>query len=1001
MTYNLLENAYLTTCPSGIGWGTLLTLTSSQLNDVRGGRAIIVPSGRYIALEAQFATDFLVNSVSMFLSSATSGQAQCTYNKIDGAFYSADGKYNYRTDYCTPVMTSSSTPSGVIISATSHYSNRYPYNAFNQTNISIADSWYINSIPSSAAPHTLMIEFLSPRRINRYAILSLNDASYNTTFPKTWTFEAHTGTTTPSITSSGGQGGWVILDTRSNEATSMPNAWSSYYNFDNISNYKCYRIRITASTGSALGIGEFKLVEAQSLNQYTKSAWSNIPWTWSGNQYSYSFNSPQGVGTLRFFYKNTSPEDVRVTFAADHILKIMASGNITPSGIDFISFTPTVAGPLLVDIKNEANCPAEPKFSVGYTGNFEIDRNIFVSTDYPISSGIAANWFGLDSTGFCVPENYDWERGLASGVRNYRRRLILDETQVSGIWTSPVLDLGDDPTWLYTYYAGEIAPLIEVKTSDTLPPPKAHFALIATENTHQNLMYKHKRIVFDDRGEIIESVICDSENNGNKIWRLADAVFAGKPLYYYGCVNNRGTAAFMCPGVATCGDMDPVQEATNADNWYNLCMCKLTSTSGWTTGTSISGMSWGSDKTVLYTRTLPVENYDGFFAGAIVTDMFVADYYHSKVYMSYHDGNNTRTTFPIVTFVDQTLGEDDRMDIQYDWANSGWWIYIGGSIQKIYKADVGSINAVKIYKGDYHMEGSNKVYDVVCNGYLYEKDFYAHEFTGLVGIPNKDFSGFWALTTSGVYLYQENYEYEVATIDERCELLHSDINNAMFTEIYCGCADSYGNLWAIDADQHRLIRVNIDRVLKGQEQPIDYDNTISGVMGVVPHPTNGIAYILVSDAGDYPGIDTLQMVSATQQNGSLPRCLCRIPGFASADHKYGTHFSGYVYPSISALANDDPYWGESLGGWVKYEIGKESLPRGRYKQFRITLTRPDLTTGSPQVERIRIPAAIALHPLDKDETRQVAIKTSFDRTDTRGEFSPELRIWWEDLGYNG
>jgi hypothetical protein len=980
-------------------------ISSQQRASIISEQPITVTSGNYIALESQFPQDYLVSSVEITPSPSVSGEVTCVYSASGILTYTSDGGSNTKTSYATWDMTSNTTPSGIVVSATSESSSSpgyYAYKALNQSNADYTDCWMSSVAPSVGTPQSLMVSFVSPagKKINKYALLSRNHNDVTIRgFPNAWTLEGHLGLTTPSIS---GTSGWVVLDTRTYSGDPGQNTWTSYYTFNNSVAYRHYRIRITARYFSPnyTCIGELKLVEGQADSLAFNEQWRTLSLTWDGAKRSALLSPPVSMQTLRLFYYSTTSGTTGLTFKVNHVDSVMTiSGADVPSGVDITRFSFSDTDPVIFNITNNSNVSAIPKVSLGYTGNYEIDRNIFISKDYPTSSGNDdAHWVGINSTGFMVPYRYDWTFGTFSGVDVYRRMLKLSDTTNTGTWYSPVIDTENNPACMYAYSLGNNNPTVEVKASDNAPP-RAHFALITTENTHQNLMYKHKRIVFDDNGNVVDRVECNSPLTGNKIWRTADYTFAGKPLSYYATVNNHGTAAFLCPGIAACGDLDPTQEAANSDYWYNLCTRSLTSTSGWNYGTTITGMNWSPTKTVLYTRTFPLENSNGFFATTILTDRVIADSYKVYVYLSYYDGATTRLSCPIVTIKDYVFGPDDYYDIQYDYANNGWWIYLGGEIQQIYKADVGSLNSVKTFTGGNAAQGNITAKDYDFSGYLYSLDS-DYNFKKLVEIPNNEFSGFWAFTASGIYLYEEDYTFGTAVLNQRCELNYSSINTTSFSELHCGSCDSLGNLWAVDIQQDRLVRVNINRVLKGIEQPIDYDNTVDGILGVVPHPTDSTAYVLISDSQDNPGLDVLRMVSAGQSVGALGKLLCEIPGFCSAPYKYGVHFTGRVYSGVHPVSSGDTMWGTGTGEWKPYLLG-QPLPRGRYKQLKITFSRSSTSVTSPHLQHIRIPDPLQLEPIDRLQKLPIAIKTTLDKTKTTGDYSAELRIWWGNEEYYG
>jgi len=92
-------------------------------------------------------------------------------------------------------------------------------------------------------------------------------------------------------------------------------------------------------------------------------------------------------------------------------------------------------------------------------------------------------------------------------------------------------------------------------------------------------------------------------------------------------------------------------------------------------------------------------------------------------------------------------------------------------------------------------------------------------------------------------------------------------------------------------------------------------------------------------------------------------------------------------------------WGLGTGGW--YTINNaDTLPRGDYTQFRLTLSRSNTDRTTPIIQKLRLPFPIELEPLDKNQTRQVAIKTVFNRAKTFGIFNTNLLVWWFDEEWN-
>lgn len=959
---------------------------------------ITLASGYYTGIELQSQAEFYCNKISLLTSSMVSGTIKVDYAKFVIDRVSSNGLYNNNTGYATPQMTYHDSPTGYLASASSEIAGYWPYEAFTQTNSVTGDCWQSsNTQMSGTAPHCLMFTFSGTvgKVINRYQILSRNDSnsSYRG-FPRDWVLQG----TSDSRAVAYSDLYWTTLDTQSSISDPGQNTWSSIFNFDNGQSYTKYRLRVTARNNQSTGVyytcvGELKLIEADQVYSYPVFQW--YPGSWSsisGTSIDKAINT--SMDRLRIFIGNLGTSSVTISG-----LSVWAEGDENVSLVGpspTLRYTFTDPGPLLIDIKNTHSGSVFPKVSLDYTGNYEVDRNIFFSADYPtVSDPSESTWEGLDSGGLLIPERYSWVTGTFSGTVVYRRSLQLADTSYSGTWLSPVIDTNYDPLNLYVYPLGSIYPKIEVRSSD-IPPSESVFMISTTENTHQNLMYKHKRVVVDSNGHVISRVECNSPQTGNKIWRMADYTFADKPLNYYGSVNSLGTASFLAPGYTTCGDIDAVQEALDQTKWYNLCMCSLSGTNLWNTGVVASGFEWGPTKSVLYTKTFPLENSEGVFFSAIVTSTSQEsdEKIRTRVNMGFYNHDRVMFTCPAITHFGVRLGPDDYYDVVEDYANSGWWAYLGGDIGKIYKMDVGSFNTIRVF-GAGNLENDDPSDDDEFYGYLYNLDI-ENDYRHIVSIPNPNFSGFWAFTSSGICLFKEEYTYETPSLDNVRQIYGSTIISGAFIDLFQGACDSFGNLWVVDLSAERLLRVNLSRTLNTNDpNPIDYDNMISGLISVYPHPTNESAYVFRSGSIQNPDQDTIFMVNAGQSPYSMPQFVCAVPGFLSSPFKECVSFTGATFSDLYRVVSTDPFWGTGKGGWTTVN-NKSALPRGRYTQFRLTLSRASLTRTTPQVQKVRMPKPLALEPLDKLQSRTIAVKTEFNKAKTFGIFNTNLRVWWFD-----
>jgi hypothetical protein len=967
---------------------------------------ITLTSGSHVGLEFQSQSEIKCSEISIDTSMTPSGYIKIDYAQFSGDILSSNGAYNNNTGYCTPKMIYHDEPANYAVRASSEVPGYWPYEAFTQTNTTEADCWKSANTTqmSGTAPQCLMFTFSGTgKAVNRYQMLSRNHSdAIQRGSPKDWVLQGSNDSRAVAYNDSY----WVSLDSRTGVSDPGQNAWTSIFNFDNATNYKSYRLRITARNNEWVAggavyvcVGEVKLIEADQIFSSPSFVWYPGDWSVSsGTRHSIPYNPSRSMDQIRLFFGNPTPTPVTVSGIS---ILIQGTDEITLSGsLSTLRYTFNDSGPLLLDIKNTGSGAAFPRLGMQYTGNYEVDRNIFFSSDYATDyDKEEADWVGLDSGGVLIPERYGWELGTLSGTVVYRHNLQLSDTSYSGSWVSPVFQVDDNPLQLYTYAQGNKYPRIEVKTSDT-KPAEAIFSIITTENTHEKLMYKHKRIVLDSNGYIVSRVECNSPQTGNKIWRMADYTFAGQPLNYYGAVNDRGTASFLAPGYTTCADIDPAQEALDITKWYNFCVCKLDDTSLWNTGVSVSGFEWGTTKSVLYTKTFPLENSDGFFFSAISTSTAQENTgkVRTRVNMGFYNNSRVMMAFPIITCYGHKLEPNDYYDVVEDYANSGWWIYLGGTIGKIYKADVGSFNTIRaLGMGDLTNDITSDDDDYY--GYLYYLDIES-DYKHIVSIPNPNFSGFWAFTTSGICLFKEEYTYEAPSLDNFRQIYESTIISGTFSELHQGACDTAGNLWVVDITQERLMRVNLQRTINPADpNPIDFDNNISGIINVFPHPTKELAYVLCSESLENPDQDTIHMVSAGQSPGAHSKFVCAVPGFLSSTYKRCSHLTGTTFDSYYRVRSTDMVWGLGTGGW--YTINNaDTLPRGDYTQFRLTLSRSNTDRTTPIIQKLRLPFPIELEPLDKNQTRQVAIKTVFNRAKTFGIFNTNLLVWWFDEEWN-
>lgn len=148
-------------------------------------------------------------------------------------------------DNLIPAMTSATTPSGVATSSGDYSSTYAKWKAFDHLN-GATNSW----MGPTGTTGYIGYQFPAAHVVTRYAVTSRNVAWSGA--PKTWTFEGSNNGST-----------WVTLDAQTDITSwaATPNV-RKVFDFVNTTAYAYYRLDITASNGSYVGIGELEMMES-------------------------------------------------------------------------------------------------------------------------------------------------------------------------------------------------------------------------------------------------------------------------------------------------------------------------------------------------------------------------------------------------------------------------------------------------------------------------------------------------------------------------------------------------------------------------------------------------------------------------------------------------------------------------------------------------------------------------------------------------------------------
>jgi hypothetical protein len=146
-----------------------------------------------------------------------------------------------------PIMTSNTTPSPYIVSASGFDGTNYPYYAFDN---SISTIWRVN-----ATTGWLKIDLGTPKIIGKYT-LQKNNSSNIDLWASDWTFEG-----------SNDDVNWTVLHSKVGQTWSSSTYGESFdFIIDNPSSYRYYKINITKNAGntSYLAIGNLMMYEVVS-----------------------------------------------------------------------------------------------------------------------------------------------------------------------------------------------------------------------------------------------------------------------------------------------------------------------------------------------------------------------------------------------------------------------------------------------------------------------------------------------------------------------------------------------------------------------------------------------------------------------------------------------------------------------------------------------------------------------------------------------------------------
>jgi len=328
----------------------------------------------------------------------------------------------------TPIMTSSTTPSGKV-SASSQAGWRpesYPWKAFSRQMGHRNESWH----SANHLPAWLQYRFEKAHVVTGYTIILSNidrmTPNPPNAAPKTWEFQgSNDGKNWIVLDSVSGQDDWIVGDVRT---------WT----FENDTAYDYYRLHITESNGSAVMITEFEILgyseEIIPLKSPNMALWQvrngYADWillkrgdVW--RQY-WDQETDGSHWSMRLSYNGRSHKEplLVATYGAAAERPLLNAGRIGIRGSNTIvagihSFSMSVGSSPNTLIENNLLSGAEGNgLTVSSSQNFEMRRNIVANNYRRFTSGHIQGMYASSSNRMLLEENIFYYNGWKENVQN-------------------------------------------------------------------------------------------------------------------------------------------------------------------------------------------------------------------------------------------------------------------------------------------------------------------------------------------------------------------------------------------------------------------------------------------------------------------------------------------------------------------------------------------------------------------------------------------------------
>jgi hypothetical protein len=752
--------------------------------------------------------------------------------------------------------------------------------------------------------------------------------------------------------------------------------------------------------------------------------WTTRNTSWSGDGYFYSNLGYETVTASRVSLVNLSPADthwvrsVQIINAGDEI-----DFGATGSGERAINLPTTYARyeQMKVYNNNRSGLYADARVLPRFSNNYHLDRLALISEDQ-------VNWSHLD-VGTCLPEDYEFSIGKFVGTEMCDSSICLQSNTTSGHWISPIIEVIDPSSSAAYIYCKNLAysesyvtkdfesvmNVVEVRASNTKP---MHTFLVTgiDTSTVDGLQYPWKMVAFNsdgattawtpdltqsDPGKLERGTLTQEVGSPRRYWDYTDRV----PLWqFYGFIDSRRYGSISL-GQEYGGWFNLTEEGySRVEDWYASYNIWPYTTSK---GSNVPGFRQYIHK---YPRTnsylFPVFNQSLRYTTRVEGGLPKGAYHfvdailrNQPFYERYQENYYSDKAFHlrnIYTFRGNASTPEKECEIDYLYSFPGEVeAFYGDAVR--FGACLDNHSDTFSYWAHYahEYEGSNYYKTLLVTDEKVEKEFDNIELKlnylveGSYSAPR----GFWGLAERSVYWV----EYDGGNLVIRYQV-SADSLGKEFKLVTFGNVDYNNNLWFVDLVTERVVRVNFEDLSMGL-QAVDYTRSIDGAISVYPDPYDGSAYVYVIRDPEFPDNDCMKIVHVGDYDYVTPETVCIVPGISLVE-PYNVNLYGrstFPHGDYEVLPTD-PVWADNgTATWERYSAGSPTLPKGHYKQLKVTLRRRDLMASSPEVEYIRIPKPALLNKIPWKGYRDIFIDTLPRQSEVdlaSGDYTLDLLIWW-------